>query len=104
MHIFTLCSVIVITLFVLVNMRGFTSVKHMVIAVLVVAFLSVLFLWHQSGSNLQDKQEDVNYSPQHWPSISQAKYRQFKEYIFPSVESGENIVIKGDLSPLIWYE
>ena len=78
-------------------MRGFTSVKNIVIAVLLIAFVSVLFLWRRSGSSLQDKPEDnikQNYFPQHWPSISQSKYAEFKEHIFPSVESGENIVIK----------
>ena len=76
-------------------MRGFIQNKNTVIVVLLVAFVSVLFLWHQSGSNLQDKPEDANnYFPQHWPSISQTKYGQLKEYIFPSVKSGEVIIIQ----------
>ena len=75
-------------------MPGFSQNRNIVIAVLLVAFVSVLFLWHRSGSNLQDNPEDIelNYFPQHWPSISQTKYAQFKEYVFPSAVKGESTV------------
>ena len=65
-------------------------------AVLLVAFLSVLFLWHQSGHNVHYKPEDVkqNYFPQHWSSINQTKCGQFKEYAFPSEVKGEILVLR----------
>ena len=67
-----------------VTMRVFTQNKKTVRVVLLVTFVSVLFLWHQSESNLQDNLEDTNsFFPQLWPSFSQTKSGQF-----PSVESG----------------
>ena len=77
-------------------MHGFIEVKHVALSVLLIAFVSALFLWTRSGFNRYDKHEDIkwNYFPQHRPNISQSKYGQFIEYMFPSVEPGKIIVPK----------
>ena len=77
-------------------MPGYTRYENIVIAVLLVAFLSVLFKWHQYGHNVHNKPEDVKKKnfPQQWSSINQTKSRQFKEYTFPSEVKGEILVLR----------
>ena len=75
------------------NMRGFIEVKQVTFSVLLIAFVSALFLWNRPGWNLYGKPEDIkeNYFLQHRPNISQSKYGRFKEYVFPSAGRGEFI-------------